>query len=72
MRLQQVEKCDVLKLFKYNWFIPFQVLVKNPYQKKILCNAGKRHSPQTDKEGSAREYIETLTGLAIKTYKEGI
>ena len=45
---------------------------KSLLEKKILCNAGKRHSPQTDKEGSAREYIETLMGLAIKTYKEGI
>ena len=45
---------------------------KKSLLEKILCNAGKRHSPQTDKEGSAREYIETLKGLAIKTYKEGI
>ena len=45
---------------------------KKSLLKKNLCNAGKRHSPQTDKEGSAREYIETLKGLAIKTYKEGI
>ena len=44
---------------------------KSLLEKKILCNAGKRHSPQTDKEGSAREYIETLVGLAIKTYNEG-
>ena len=44
---------------------------KKSLLKKILCNAGKRHSLQTDKEGSAREYIETLIGLAIKTYKEG-
>ena len=44
---------------------------KKSLLEKILCNAGKRHSPQTDKEGSAREYIETLMGLAIKTYNEG-